>query len=68
MRSRGMERILNLFFVGMVRPYWDVVGQLRWNTCENYGPFGAFFLSLLKLDRGSEDTSDMATLKKKKHA
>ena len=48
----------------------DVVVQQRvaarcWNIGENYGPFGAFFLSILKLDRRSEDSSDMMTLRKK---
>ena len=36
-----------------------------WNIGENHGHFGAFFLSPLKFDRRSEDSSDMATLWKK---
>ena len=64
--------ILKGSLLDFVRPYLspDVVVQLRvtaqrWNIGEHYGPFGAFFLSLLKLGRRSEDSSDMATLRKK---
>ena len=67
-----MESILKGSLWEFLRPYLspDVVVQLRvtaqcWNIGENYGPFGAFFLSQLKLDRRSEDSSDTATLRKK---
>ena len=36
-----------------------------WNIGENYGPFGAFFLSLLKWNRRGEDSSDVVTQRKK---
>ena len=36
-----------------------------WNIRENYGPFGAFFLSILKMDRSGEESRDMVTLRKK---
>ena len=59
------------FFVGTCSPSFAsvIVVQLRvtarcWNFGENYGPFGAFFLSLLKLDRIGEDSSDMVALRK----
>ena len=64
-----MESILKGSLWEFVRPYLspDVVVQLRvtvqcWNIGENYGLFRAFFL--LKLDRRSEDSSDMETLRK----
>ena len=67
-----MESILKGSLWEFVRPYLspDVVVQLRvtvqcWNIGENHGPVGAFFLSLLKLDRRSEDSSDMVTLRQK---
>ena len=48
----------------------DVVVQLRvtarcWNIGENCGPFGAFFFSLLEMDRSGEESRDMVTLRKK---
>ena len=56
-----MESILKGSFWEFGCPYLspDVVVQLRvtaqcWNTGEHYGSLGAFFLSLLKLDRRSE--------------
>ena len=59
------------FFRPLVSP--DAVIQLRvtarcWNIGEDYGPFGAFFLSLLKLDRSGEDCSDHGDAAEKEHA
>ena len=36
-----------------------------WNIEDNYGPFGAFFLSFFKMDQCGEESSDMVTLRKK---
>ena len=67
-----MDSILTGSLWELDRPHLspDVVVQLRvtarcWNIGEKYGPFGAFFLYLLKLDRRGEDSSDMVTLRKK---
>ena len=67
-----MDSILKGSLWEFVRPDLspDAVVQLRvtaqcWNTGENYGPFGVFFLSPLKLDRRSEGSGDMMTLRKK---
>ena len=62
--GQGMDIVLKGSLWELVRPLLspDVVVQLRvtsrcWNMLENYGPFGAFFLSLLKLDRSGEKKS-----------
>ena len=36
-----------------------------WNIGENYGPFGAFFLSILKLDGSGEKSRDVVISRKK---
>ena len=69
-----MDNLLKGSLWELVHPYVSpgVVVQLRvtarcWNIRDNNGPFGAFFLSLLKLDRRGEDISDMVTLRFKKN-
>ena len=70
----GVHEACKAFLKGssweFVHPSPDVVVQVRvtvqyWNIGGNYGPFGAFFFSLQKLDRRREDSSDMVTLRKK---
>ena len=69
---RGMDNLLKDSLWELVRPHFspDVVVQLCvtarcWNIGENCGPFGAFLLSLSRLDRRGEDSSDMVTHRKK---
>ena len=67
-----MDSILKGSSWELVRPLLspDVVAQLRvttrcWNTVKSYGPFVAFFLTLLRMDRSGEESRDMVTLRKK---